>query len=212
MPLTNRKFEHKVGGASHWHHAVSGLEKTVQTALWSLRIFVYTTTTFSVSINNWNRQWMSKNKGQDHFLLFADFPLFSFMQFKKLFSNSYSDGMAALKMAAKDLNNRCENWQSVKDLCEKYAASKLKIPWWLSYFFVCLQMAKRSSWSSILTLPCLFWRSVSPAWTQGPTGPWRFSNRERWKRRKQEGGKRLVWTESEERERGKRKKGTNTHN
>lgn len=31
-----------------------------------------------------------------HFLLFADFPLFSFMLFKKLFSNSYSDGMAAL--------------------------------------------------------------------------------------------------------------------
>lgn len=31
-----------------------------------------------------------------HFLLFADFPLFSFMPFKKLFSNSYSDGMAAL--------------------------------------------------------------------------------------------------------------------
>lgn len=30
-----------------------------------------------------------------HFLLFADFPLFSFMLLK-LFSNSYSDGMAAL--------------------------------------------------------------------------------------------------------------------
>lgn len=138
-----------------------------------------------------------------HFLLFADFPVFSFMPFKKLFSNSYSDGMAALG------SERFKMWNLAicyGFMCKKYAASKLKIPWCLfSYFFVCLQMAKRSSWSSILTPPCLFWQSVSPAWTQGPTGPWHFSNRERWKRRKQEGETADLNRKWAEGERGKRK-------